>query len=117
MPNRRDEPPRSTERPEPGFYSARLVRRGPQAACRIVHEPEGWLLMINREPTSAAFLADPWKVPRMESVAMYGKVITGPEYTALLDQIERSPAGSPLRKPFEAVDLRAAAPLHTKGQR
>jgi hypothetical protein len=105
---------RPTDVPVPGFYRARLVKRGPYVACRIMQMDDGWLLLVGGEPTEAAVHVNPWVVRRMESVAMYGDPITAETYDAMLAEAAAAPPGHPLRNPTQPVDLKAAGAIITR---
>lgn len=47
--NRRNEPSRLIDSPEPGYFKVRLVRRGPFVGAQIIHGPHGWKAIINGE--------------------------------------------------------------------
>ncbi len=111
--DRRNQPARRSDIPTPGYYKARLVRKGPYVACRIIETEDGWLLFIGGEPTGP-MQRDPWRVFRMEAVAMYGQFIDRPEYDRMLAEAAAAPAGHPLRNPMVPVDLRASDPLMRK---
>ena len=81
--DRRNQPVRRSDIPTPGYYRARLVRKGPFVACRILETEDGWLLFIAGEPTGP-MQRDPWRVLRMEAVAMYGQFIDRAEYDRML---------------------------------
>lgn len=110
---------RPPDRPLPGWYAARLVKRGPEVACRVVLwedidaiPPQTWVLLIGGEPTCQDARAEPFSIPKMEAVALYGRRITEAEYDALLDAAASAQPGEPLHDPTRPVDWRQAPSLY-----
>lgn len=108
--DRRTQPARRSDVPTPGYYRARLVRKGPFVACRIVETEDGWMLFVAGQPTGP-MNRNPWLVARMEAVAMYGRFIDEAEYARMIQDAAAAPPGHPLRNPLAPVDLRAGDPL------
>lgn len=102
--------PRPSDVPTPGWYRTRLVKNGPWIAARIVEADGLWLVFVNGVPTSTVAEPDPWRVPRMDSVA-WSAAITEAEYHALLEAAQTAPEGHPLADPTQPVDFRRAPSL------
>lgn len=98
--------------PTPGLYAARLVRGGPEVACRIVLSEGHYVLLVLGHPTHPEANTDPWKIPMMQSVAMYGRLIDEDEYQALWTAIQNAQPGEPLASPTEPVDFRRSPSLY-----
>ena len=97
--------------PTPGYYACRLVRGGPEVACRIIEADGLWVCLIAMEPTHAEAQTNPWKCPQMERVA-FSRRIDGAEYDALLGAAAAARPGEPLADPRVAVDFRRSPSLY-----
>lgn len=84
MPHDRNAAPLPSDTPTPGFYKTRLARGAPWTPARIMHSEDGWLCLIRGKPTAKTLHADPWQVPRMDTVA-WSKRITQAEYDRLMN--------------------------------
>lgn len=107
-----DGPPRSPEAPVPGFYSVRLVRKGPPVAARIDFKDGMWAVSIDGKPPAHAPSEQPWTDPAMERVAMYGMPIPEAEYHYLLARAAHArehdpthPAANP-EMPINLIDMK-----------
>ena len=94
-----------------GLFKIRERKGAPWQPLRVMRESGTWIVLLNGEivPGSGAPLAKDipfllWKAPFSS--------ITEQEYDALLRAYEKAPAGHPLRRPGDAVDLRSAPPLY-----
>lgn len=113
MAHDRTQTPRPVDRPEPGYYAARLIKGGPLLGFRIVLEDQLWFLfcggILIGEPHR-----DPWKAARlMESVA-FGRRIDEAEYLRLLEAAAQAQPGDPLADPGARVNLADAPPLYRR---
>lgn len=99
------------ESPDAGFYATKLVKGGPEVACRIICSEGWWLCLVNGLPTSETAEREPFRVPRMERIAS-SRPISENAYEALLDAAAAAKPGEPLADPTAAVDWRRAPPLY-----
>jgi len=97
--------------PEPGWYATKLIKGGPEVACRIVCAQGLWVVIIGGEATSAIAFENPFDCPRMEWVMM-SRRITQTEYFALLDAAAAARPGEPLADPTQPVSWRRAPSLY-----
>lgn len=100
---------RHPDEPSPGHYACRLVRGGPEVACRIIETAGLWVLLIAMEPTHPEAQRDPWKCPRMDWVA-FSRRISTEEYDRLLDAAAAAKPGDPLADPLKPIRWRDAPP-------
>lgn len=108
-----DRTPRPVDVPVPGFFRVRMAKGGPWVPARIMHEDGLWLVLIDGEQTSAAAMAEPWKVPRMEWVAFSNRIDEA-QYRTLLTARQALPADHPLKDATRPVDMRAAGSVYTR---
>lgn len=99
---------RTPERPIPGHYALKLVRGGPDVACRIVELQGLWCVLVAGVPTHAEAQED-WRLcPRIEAVAFYGRRITEAAYDALMNAAAEAKPGEPMADPMKPVRWRDA---------
>ena len=64
--------PRRTDRPQPGFYTLRLVRGGPPVGAEIIHDENGqWWCSVDDVLYGPA--ADPFQIDALCQVHAYGQ--------------------------------------------
>ena len=102
---------RTAEAPVPGFYATRLVKGGPEVACRVVFDQGLWVVLVGGLSTSASAFTDPWRIPWAERVA-FSRRITEAEYDVLLDAAATAQPGEPAADPLKAVSWRDAPSLY-----
>lgn len=95
--------------PEPGYYSTRLVRGGPEVACRIICADGWWLCLVNGLPTSERAEREPFKVPRLEWIAT-SRPISEVSYDEMLKAAAAAKPGEPLADPLKPIRWRDAPP-------
>ncbi len=88
--NRRSEPPRRVDEPQPGYYRLRLVRKGPFVPAKVECSPSGWRCSIAGMSTGFP-LQDPWQVADLSKVCLFGTIITKTEYDAMMKSLHPSP--------------------------
>lgn len=72
------QPPRISDQPRPGFYTLRLVRRGPWVGAEIIqHEDGRWSVMLDGDVQGPS--EDPWRLSFMEKVHYGGHYSTREE--------------------------------------
>lgn len=103
---------RTPERPIPGYYALKLVRGGPDVACRIVEVQNLWVVMIGGVPTHSEAQEDWRRCPKIEAVAFYGRRITPDQYDALLTAAAEAKPGEPLASPTEPISWRNSPSLY-----
>ena len=89
---------REIDRPEPGYFRMRLVRRGPFVACRIwrccsctvnggdENEQHDWQETCDRIPPLTATVDGKDRPGQLDKVWLYGKPIEPATYRLMLDQ-------------------------------
>ncbi len=89
--NRRNEPPRRIDQPEPGYFKVRLCRKGPWVGAEIRHNVNtGWKAFINGE--SCGFANQDYIVADgVNRIWTFGSTITAAEYKALMIKRPTSP--------------------------
>ena len=97
--------------PDPGYYATKLVRGGPEVACRIICADGWWVCFVNGAPTSETAEREPFRVPRMEWIAT-SRPISEVEYEAILTAAAAAQPGEPLASPDRPVNWRDAPSLY-----
>ena len=101
--NRRQEPPRRIDQPEPGFFRIRLVRHGPFVPARIAHRLGFWTAEINGAPAGEAHV-DPAFADAVYRIWTTGTRITEAEYRNMLGQPS-------VLDPAQPIDIGAQPPV------
>ena len=92
--NRRAEPSRRIDEPEPGLFKTRMVRGGPFVAARIIYDAPLWSAEIDGRPCGAAD-PDPAHADGVFSIWTYGARVTEAEFNVLLGR-DPHPATKPI---------------------
>lgn len=97
--------------PEVGWYATRLVKGGPEVACRIIQAGSLWVVLVGGLPTQEEAETEPWKLRMAERVA-FSRRIDEATYDAMLTAAAEAKPGEPLATPDKAVDWRSAPSLY-----
>lgn len=93
--NRRKEPPRRVDQPEPGYFRTRQVRKGPFVAARICYDAPLWSAEIDGKPCGLP-ATDPAKADGVFAIWTFGERITPVEYEKLLNTHRPVAADAPV---------------------
>lgn len=107
---RRAQEPRRVDEPEPGFYRAKLVRRGPWVAAHVSQDDDGlWVVVVNGDERERSF--DPWSIAWLRDRYHYADRITQDEHAYLIATARwaevndpNHPAANP-RQPIRATTI------------
>jgi len=112
--NRRDEAPRAVDKPEPGYFSMRLVKNGPQVAARILYDTAvGWSAIINGVVCGPA-AEDPVHANGVFRIWLGATRSTESEYRYLLKSAawaNKHAPDDPMANPSKPIDLRNLPPV------
>lgn len=97
--------------PEVGFYRFRAAKGAPWQACRIIFESGCWICLVMGKVVEGSGAADPFDIPFLVN-RWPMHPISEATYDEILQAHEAAPAGHPLRKAGERVDLRNAPALY-----
>lgn len=105
--------PRRIDQPEPGFFSYRLVKKGPKVAARIIHHDGRWSVEINGDRKGGA-VVDPIDNKMIFRVWHSADRIDEAEYRYLLDRAawaRQYAPDDPYAHPDQPIRLDRTPPL------
>ena len=102
---------RRPDAPEVGWYATKLVKNGPEIACRIIEVGGSWVILVNGEPTQETAETEPWRLRMAERVA-FSRRITADQYEAMLTAAAEAKPGEPLASPDQPINWRNSPPLY-----
>ena len=97
-------------RQKPGFYKWRRGRASPQVPLKLIFDGYLWHLLFNGQVSPGSGQIDPLDIPFVGRHAPFHG-ISEAVYNEYRAEFDRALPGSPLTRPYEPVDLRAARPL------
>jgi hypothetical protein len=102
--NRRHEPSRRIDQPDPGFFKLRLVKRGPFVAARITYDPPLWSAEINDEPCGLHD-PDPARADGVFRIWTVGVRIEKAEYDRMREHKMTARQTDPVHRAREPINL------------
>jgi hypothetical protein len=107
----KSESPRAVDKPEPGFFRTRLIRKGPYVPARIEHGPKGWRATINGRAFD--WHHDPVHAEGVFRIWLGGVEIDQPTYDYMIARVsyfERVDPQHPAANPTTPVDFNKLKP-------
>lgn len=103
---------RRSDTPVPGHYLLRLVKGGPRVAAQIVHDEDGWMVMIDGKWSGPS--RDPWLLPDLERIHWGGRETTPDEAAyrlAIKRYAETYTPDAPAANPKRPIDRDSVLPI------